>query len=72
MGALLFFLGFQMWRRIQNVDPRQRCESAYENVHTAVDSGLVDRIEVGWPQRADRTTCGALRLKGELMRLPRR
>ena len=72
MGGLLLFLGYQLWRRIQDVDPLQRCAGAYENVHTAVDTGLVDGIEVRWPQRADRTTCGALRAAGQLSRLPRR
>ena len=72
MGALLLFLAFQLWRRIRDVDPLQRCAGSYENVHTAVDSGLVDRIPVRWPDRATRTTCGALRTGGELERLPRR
>lgn len=72
MGALLLFLAYQLWRRIQDVDQRQRCQGAYENVHTAVDSGLVDGIVVRWPDRDTRTTCGALRRSGELSRLPRR
>jgi hypothetical protein len=72
MGGLLLFLGWQLWRRIRDVDPLQRCASAYENVHTAVDSGLVDRMAVRWPERADRTSCGELRSAGRLNRLPRR
>lgn len=72
MAGLLLFLGVQLWRRIRDVDPLQRCVSAYENVHTAIDSGLVDRMAVRWPDRSDRTTCGALRSAGRLERLPRR
>lgn len=72
MGALLLFMGYQVWRRVQGVDPRVRCASAYQNVHTAVDSGLVDRIGVRWPRHEDRTTCGALRGEGRLENLPRR
>jgi hypothetical protein len=72
MALLLLFLGFQLWRRIQGVDPRLRCAGAYENVHTAVDSSLVDGISVHWPDRATRTTCGQLRASGALETLPRR
>jgi hypothetical protein len=70
MALLLLLLSFQLWRRIRSVDPRQRCAGAYQNVHTAVDTTLVDGIEVGWPERTDRTTCGALRAAGELDRIP--
>jgi hypothetical protein len=72
MASLLLFLGVQLWRRIRDVDPLQRCASAYENVHTAVDSGLVDGIAVRSPDQPGRTTCGALRGAGRLERLPRR
>jgi hypothetical protein len=72
MAALLLLLGVQLWRRIRDVDPLQRCASAYENVHTAVDSGLVDRMAVRWPTRADHSTCGKLRSAGRLERVPRR
>jgi hypothetical protein len=72
MAGLLLFLGVQLWRRIRDVDSLQRCVSAYENVHTAVDSGLVDRMPVRWPDRSARTTCGALQSAGRLERLPRR
>lgn len=72
MCALMLLLGVQLWRRLDRIDPVRRCASAYEGVHTAVDSGLVDRIEVRWPDRQTRTTCGALRTSGELDRLPKR
>lgn len=71
MAALLVLLTFQLWRRVRDVDPLQRCAGAYENVHTALDTSLVDRIEVRRPDRAGRTTCGELRAAGELERLPR-
>jgi hypothetical protein len=72
MGGLMLLLAFQLWRRLDRVDPLLRCAGAYEGVHTAVDSSLVDRISVRWPDRDTRTTCGALREAGELARLPRR
>lgn len=72
MAALLLLLAFQLWRRLDSVDPLQRCVGSYENVHTAVDTSLVDRIVVRWPDRQTRTTCGALRQAGELARVPRR
>jgi hypothetical protein len=72
MGVLLLLLAVQLWQRIRNVDPLQRCAAAYENVHTAVDSGLVDGIAVRWPARSDRTSCGALRAAGHLQHIPRR
>ncbi|NJD09067.1 MAG: hypothetical protein FIB01_01035 [Gemmatimonadetes bacterium] len=72
MGGLLLFMGYQVWRRIRDVDPLERCAAAYDHVHTAVDSGLVDRIDVRWPGPRDRTNCGALRAGGRLQTLPRR
>lgn len=72
MAGLLLLLGVQLWRRLERVDPLQRCVGAYEGVHTAVDSSLVDRIVVRWPDRDTRTTCGALRSGGQLDRVPRR
>lgn len=72
MAGLLLLLGVQLWRRLDSVDPLQRCVGAYDNVHTAVDSSLVDRITVRWPDRQTRTTCGVLREAGELARVPKR
>lgn len=72
MAGLLLLLAVQLWRRLESVDPLQRCVGAYENVHTAVDSSLVDGIAVRWPDRQTHTTCGALRDAGELARVPKR
>lgn len=64
MALLLVMLGYQLYRKLEGVDPLQRCKGAYDNVHTAVDTSLVDGIAV---RVADtRTTCGALRHGGQL------
>lgn len=72
MAGLLLLMAVQLWRRLDRIDPLQRCVGAYEGVHTALDSSLVDRIGVRWPDRETRTTCGALRTGGQLDRVPRR
>ena len=71
MGGLLLLLAFQLWRKLDNVDPLRNCAGKYDNVHTAVDTSLVDGIVVRWPDRETKTTCGALRRAGELQNVPR-
>lgn len=71
LAGMMVFLGFQLWRRLENVDPLRRCVGAYVNVHTAVDSSMVDRMRVRSNDGRGKITCGELRSRGALRNVPR-
>jgi hypothetical protein len=67
---VMFILATILWLRIRNVDPVRRCANAYNSSYTAIDTTLVDRINVRTPDGAGRTTCAELRHGGLIDRLP--
>ena len=67
---VMFILAAILWQRIRSVDPVRRCANAYNSSHTAIDTTLVDRINVRTPDGAGRTTCAELRHSGLVDRLP--
>jgi hypothetical protein len=65
-------LSVTLWRRLNGVDPIQRCADAYGSSYTAIDTTLVDRIRVRVPNGEGKTTCGQLRKSGAVRLAPRR
>lgn len=72
MVVFMALLATILWRRVQQVDPVQRCADAYESSYTAIDTTLVDRMRVRAPDGNGRTSCGVLRLNGTVNTVPRR
>ncbi|MEO5510330.1 MAG: hypothetical protein ABIS27_06840 [Longimicrobiales bacterium] len=70
--SVMLLLCSILWKRVRQVDPLQRCSTAYKSSYTAVDTTLVDRIRVRTPQGDGRTTCGQLREAGRVNHVPPR